>query len=165
MHQLLVDHLSAVGFDEYQALREQLLDILTDADLGTAFGGATLTLGALCRQMGEIQHAYVESFRTFRMHYDYRQPDERMETSVAALRSWYAALDADLTAALEALTEDDLTKRQIVRSDFDPSYYSPRPISQLGTYREALLIFYGKASIYLQALQKAFPPQWQTWIG
>lgn len=165
MHQQLVDHLAAVGFDEYQALREQLLDILGDEDLGTGFGGAALSLGALCREMGEVEHAYVESFKAFHMDYDFHQPDPRMETSVAALRRWYAELDRELMAALEALTDDDVTNRRIVRSDFDPEYYSPRPTGQLNNYREALLIFYGKASVYLRALGKTFPPQWQTWIG
>jgi uncharacterized damage-inducible protein DinB len=165
MHQLLVDHLTAVGFDEDQALRDQLLDILSDEDLSTSFGGATLTLGQLCRSFGEIEYAYVRSFETFQMDYAYHHEDPRVEHSVGALRAWYAALDRDLIAALEALSEDDLTNRRIVRSDFDPSYYSPRPISQLGTYREALLIFYGKAGIYLPALQRPFPAQWQTWIG
>lgn len=164
MHHLVADHLSSVGLDEYQALRDQLLDVLRDEDLGTRFDGDSLTLGELCREMGEVEHAYVESLRTFRMNYEYRQSDQRMETSVAALRSWYTDLDRDLMAALEALTEGDL-ERRIVRSDFDPDYYAPRPISQLGTYREALLIFYGKASIYLRALGRPFPPQWQTWIG
>lgn len=164
MHQLVADHLASIGFDEYQSLRDQLLDALDDRDLATTFGGATLTLGGLCRQMAEVEHAYVESFKTFRMDYEYRHPDKAIETSVAALRSWYGDLDQALMAALEALSENDL-ERRIVRSDFDPDYYSPRPIGQLGTYREALLIFYGKASIYLQALDKPFPPQWQTWIG
>lgn len=164
MHQLVADHLASVGFDEYQSLRDQLLDLLSDADLGTRFGGVTLTLGALCREMGDVQHAYVESFRTFRMTYEDRHPDDAVETSVAALQSWYVELDRALMAALDALTEKDL-ERRIIRSDFDPAYYSPRPIGQLSNYREALLIFYGKASIYLQALDKPFPPQWQTWIG
>jgi hypothetical protein len=52
-----------------------------------------------------------------------------------------------------------------VRSDFDPSYFSPRPLAQLNNYREALLIFYGKSSIYLQALDKDLSTQWRTWIA
>lgn len=136
MQQQLADHLAAVGFDEYQALRDQLLDILSDEDLGTGLGGATLTLGALCASMCEIERAYIESFRTFRMDYEYRQRDERMPRSVSSLRSWYAELDRDLMAALDALTDED-TNRRIIRSDFDPDEYSPRPVGQLNNYREA----------------------------
>jgi hypothetical protein len=39
------------------------------------------------------------------------------------------------------------------------------PAIQLHTYREALFIFYGKVTVYLQALGKPMPPQWATWIG
>jgi hypothetical protein len=28
-----------------------------------------------------------------------------------------------------------------------------------------LLIFYGKASVYLKALDKTLPEQWQAWIA
>jgi hypothetical protein len=66
MHRSIAEHLASVGLDEYQALRNQMLDVLTDDDLTTAFGGATPTLGALCREIGEVEHAYVESFRTSR---------------------------------------------------------------------------------------------------
>ncbi len=160
----LADHLASIGIDDYLVLREQLLDMLRDEDLGMRLGGDTPTLGSLCHQMGEVEHAYVESFRTFRMNGSPRQPDRRLETSVAALRSWYGELDRDLMAALDGLSEDDL-ERPIVRTDFDPAHYSPRPIQQLADYLQALLIFYGKASIYLRALERPLPPQWQRDIG
>jgi hypothetical protein len=122
-------------------------------------------VGGVCRQMGEVQHAHVWSFRTFRMNYEYRQVDPRMETSVDALRNWSSKLDRDLLAVLDAPTDEDITDRRIIRSDFDPTYDSPRPTGQLNNDREALLIFHGKVSIHLQALAKTFPPHWQTWIG
>ena len=165
MNQILEKYLVAEFFDEYQALRDQLLDVITDGDLEARVGGTSPTLGALCREIGEIEHAYVDSFRTFRQGFDYRHPDPRIETSVAALRSWYAELDRDLMAALEALTEEETTNRRIRRGDFEEAYFSPLPTKQLEVYREALLIFYGKVSIYLRALSRPFPPQWQHWIG
>jgi hypothetical protein len=80
-------------------------------------------------------------------------------------KDWYAALDRDLTTALEALSEEDVTSRRIARGDFEEEYFSPQPIQELDVYREALLIFYGKASVYLRAMDRALPPQWQHWIG
>jgi hypothetical protein len=59
----------------------------------------------------------------------------------------------------------DLTRRRIVRGDFEVGHFSPSIREQLDVYREALLIFYGKASVYLRALDKTLSPQWQTWIG
>jgi hypothetical protein len=165
MNPILATHLTAEFFGEYQALRDQLMEIVSDDDLGYRVGGTSSTLGALCREIGEIEHSYVESLRTFRQDFDFQHPDPRIETSVAALRAWYAELDRDLMAALERLSEADLTSRRIVRGDFEEDYFSPLPTEQLDVYREALLIFYGKASIYLRALGTTFPPQWQAWIG
>ncbi len=154
-----------MGFDEYQALRDQLMAIIADADLGYRLGGATETLGALCREIGDIEHSYIDSFRTFRQDLGYRNPDPRMERSIEALSAWYTELDRELMAVLEDLSENDIASRRIVRSDFDADYFSPLPRSQMNTYREALLIFYGKVSIYLRAMDRPFPPQWQAWIG
>jgi len=165
MNPILVDYLAAEFFGEYQALRDQLMAIISHEDLGCRLGGTSSTLGRLCREIGEIEHAYVESFRTFVQTFEYRHPDPRIETSVAALAAWYAELDRDLMVALEALSVVDMTSGRIRRADFDEDYFSPLPTEQLDVYREALLIFYGKASIYLRALSKPFPEQWRQWIG
>lgn len=54
-----------------QELRRQLLAVLADADLGFRPADGCLTLGELCREIGEAQHAYVDSFRTFRIDFSY----------------------------------------------------------------------------------------------
>ena len=164
MNRILSEYMTAEFFDEYQALREQLLDLLTDEDLGVSLGGTSPRLGGLCREIGEIEHAYVDSFRTFRQDFTYRKPEQGVETSVAALRAWYQELDQDLTVVLDGLSPEDMARR-IVRADFGEEYFSPTPTEQLDVYREALLIFYGKASVYLRALSKPFPDQWRAWIG
>ena len=165
MNPTLATYLEAEFFGEYLGLRDQLLDAISDGDLGYEVGGTSPTLGALCREIGEIEHSYVESFRTFSQNFDFRHPDAWVEASVAALRAWYTELDQDLMAALEGLTEADTTSRRITRGDFDQDYFSPLPTEQLDVYREALLIFYGKASVYLRVLGKPFSGQWQGWIG
>jgi hypothetical protein len=165
LNSLIATYLRDTSLDEYQALRDQLMEFVSDEDLGVRVGGTSTTLGALCREMGEVEHSYVEAFRTFRQDFDFRHPNPRIETSVAALKNWYAALDRDLMTALEALSEADVTSRRIVRGDFQEEYFSPLPIQELDVYREALLIFYGKASVYLRAMDRALPPQWQHWIG
>ncbi len=150
---------------EYQGLRDQLMDILDDEDLGQRLGGDTVSLGALCREIGEIEHAYVESFKSFRQDFSYRNGDPRLEHSVAVLKTWFAELDRDLMAALEGLSEHDIASRKIIRGDFAEDVFSPLPKVQLDIYREALLIFYGKVSVYLRAIQRPLPPQWLDWIG
>lgn len=165
MNSIVQVHMPATYFGEYQALRDELVAILTDDDLAFRVGGESATLGALCREIGEIEHTYVESFRTFRQDFDYQNPDVRLEKSVAALASWYAELDRDLADAIAALSEDDIANRRIVRKDFDINDFSPSPDIQLDIYREALLIFYGKVSVYLRAMGKPLPGHWQHWIG
>ena len=165
MNSIVGGYLDESYFPLYQQLRNQLMDLLDDRDLQTRLGGESETLGALCREIGEIEHAYVESLRTFRQDFGYRNPDPRLEQSVAALKAWYADLDQALMAAIETLSEDDIERRRIVRSDFDESFFSPLPKEQLDVYREALLIFYGKVSVYLKSMGRARPPEWREWIG
>ena len=165
MNSLVRVHMPATYFSDYQALRNELMAILTDDDLGMRIGGASASLGALCREIGEIEHTYVESLRTFRQDFGYRNSDPLLETSVEALVSWYEGLDRELTDAIEALSEDDIANRRIVRDDFDVSDFSPPPSIQLDIYREALLIFYGKVSVYLRAMGKELPGHWPHWIG
>jgi uncharacterized damage-inducible protein DinB len=147
-------------FQYYQALRPQMLELLQDEDLSFQLPGCP-TLGQLCVEIGEVQAAYCESFKTFRLDFSYRAADPQLAESVTRLQTWYAALDQDLRQAVEALTEVDLQERQIDRGD----NFRVSPRVQLEIYKEALLIFYGKAWVYLQALGKALPPQWQHWIG
>ena len=165
MNSIVGEYLATTFFHEYQALRYQLLEILSDEDLGYRVGGASVSLGALCRELGEIEHAYVESFRTFTQDFEYRNPDQQLERSVVALWSWYEELDRELMAAIEGLSDDDVSNRRITRSGFLAEYPSPLPKHQLDVYREALIIFYGKASVYLRAMEKTLPRQWQEWIG
>jgi hypothetical protein len=44
-------------FTMYQDLRNQMMTLLTDGDLAFTPGSTNLTLGALCREMGEVEHA------------------------------------------------------------------------------------------------------------
>jgi hypothetical protein len=165
MDPLLAEHLASTYFDEYLALRGQLTAALDDADLATSLGGSTLTLGALCREIGEIEMSYIEGLRTFRQRFDHRHDDDRVEHEVAALAAWYDELDRDLHGAIDGLTETDIRTRRILRSDFDESFFSPMATQALDIYREALLIFYGKATVYLRALDRPLPGNWDDWIG
>jgi hypothetical protein len=150
-------------FPGYQAMRNQLMEILTDDDLGYRVGGENPSLGALCREIGEIEHSYIEGFKTFGQDFRYRNADPQLESSVAALSSWFADLDRELVATIEGLSEESVANRTIDRRDFPG--FAPLPRVQLDLYKEALLIFYSKATVYLLALKKTPPQQWREWIG
>jgi DinB superfamily len=147
-------------FELYQALRSQLLDTLTDEDLTFETGGENITLGALCRQIGETEHSYIDSFKSFTQDFSYRNDQPGLAQSVARLTAWYADLDAALKKAVADLSEEDIANRKIDRG----GGFMVVPAVQLEIYKEALLIFYGKSDIYLKALGKPRPEQWSDWI-
>ena len=158
MNSLMKEH--GPILEQTQALRYQLVEILTDEDLAYSPGGDNPTLGALCREMGEVQQSYVTSFQTFEQEFRHREQPE-LERSVERLAAWFETLDRELKETLESLSEDDLQNRVIDRGG---GFVIP-PTIQYHIYREALLIFYAKASVYLKGLGKTLPEQWQAWIA
>lgn len=149
------------AFQLYQAIRPQLMQTLTDADLGYTPGGANLSLGELCREIGEVEQSYIDSFKSFKLDFAYRNTTPGLERSVAQLVAWYAELDADLRATIEGLSEEDISSRVVDRGG---DFKLPLQI-QLNIYQEALLIFYAKAIVYLRAMGKTPPQQMQEWLG
>jgi hypothetical protein len=142
-------------------LRLALLDLLTDSDLAFTPGGQAMTLGALCRECGEIQHSYSESLKHFTQNFAaWKHPDSTIEGSVTRLREWYTSLDAEMESILSAMSEDDLKKMINRGSGFE------LPVTvQMDVYLQALLIFLGKATIYLRAMNKSIPQNIADWIG
>jgi uncharacterized damage-inducible protein DinB len=165
MNPFIRDHLAATYFTDYQALRNELTDVLHDEDLAFRPAAGTASLGELCREIGDIEHSYIEALRTFRQDFGWRNPDPEVERRVEALSSWYADLDQQLSAAIEGLTDDDVANRRITRDDFDVDEFSPLPPQELDIYREALLIFYAKVSIYLRIMGRELPGHWGPWLG
>ena len=158
MNSLITDYYPT--FCMYQALRGQLLELLSDDDLRFTPGGENPPLGALCVEIGEVQHAYNQSFMDWRMDLSYRNPEPGLAESVSQLAAWYRVLDAELEAVISHLSEEDIKTRPIDRGD-----WSTTPLIQLEVYKEALLIFYGKVSVYLKAMGKPRPKQWREWIA
>ena len=143
----------------YTPLRANLLKFITDADLAYSPGGANPTLGDLCREIGATQAAYIESFKTFKCDFSIRGDADSCGT-VAELQALYASLDAQLEAALEQITDEDVATKQIDRG----GYEVPIPIN-LDIFREALLIFYGKVSVYAKAAGLELTQMWVDWIA
>lgn len=144
---------------ETEAIRNDLMDMLSDADLQQKLPAANPTLGELCVESGQVQQSYTDSIRTFKQNWGYKPVEAGMAQSVDRLKAWYAELDSDMDAAFSALSEDDVQSRTIDRG-------FPAPVrTQLHIYREALLIFYAKAVVYLHALDKPLPQKMAEWIG
>lgn len=148
-------------FQLYQSLRNQLMAILSDEELAFQPGGGNLSLGALCREIGEVQFSYIQSFETLKQDFSYRNLESGLDGSVARLQAWFEELDNRLRLVIEGFSEDDLQNKMIDRGG---NFIIP-PRIQLEIYMEALLIFYGKSSVYLKMMGKQLPEQWQEWIN
>jgi uncharacterized damage-inducible protein DinB len=141
-------------------MRTQLLDLLSDADLAFNPGGANMSLGALCREMGEVEHSYAQSLKTFQQDWSYRNTDTGLEGSVAQLKAWFQTLDGEMQAVVAGLSDDDLQK------SVDRTNGAAFPVAvQLDVYLQALLISFGKATIYLKMMNKPLPDQMREYIG
>ena len=140
-------------------MRSQLLDTISDADLAFNPGGQNITLGALCREIGEIEHSYIQSLKTFKQDWSYRNTEADLEGNVANLKVWYQTLDEEMKATVSAFSDEDLNKT------VDRSGFSAPVELQLDVYLQALLIFFGKATVYFKAMNKPLPQTIQEYIG
>jgi uncharacterized damage-inducible protein DinB len=143
-----------------QAMRGQLMNILDNGDLAYSPGGDNLSLGALCVEMGEVEHIYIQSFKTHKVDWSYKQGEPGMAGSVEKLTAWFEGLDEELNGLIQGMSDEGIM--QIV--DRGGGFQIPVG-TQAHIYREGLLIFYGKVSVYLRGLGKTFPEQWKDWIG
>ncbi len=142
------------------AVRDELWDAIDDGALKHDLGGNTMTLGKLCKEMGEVEYAYIQSFKTFKQDFSYRNPNSGLDSSVDKLRAWFSKLDEQLIAVLNGLSEEDIQGKMIDRGGWD------LPIAtNFHFYREGLLMFCAKASIYLKSLRIPLPKQFGDWTG
>lgn len=149
-------------------LRTYMLNNLDDAELDFRVPGNP-TLGELCREMGNIERAYLDSFKTLKManwntqseSFD-AERDETMETAtrVEKLKQWYKSLDEEFETVLMGIPESEFELMKIERSGrsipADWHYH---------TYHEALLIFCARCGVYLRMMNKPLNKQWLDWIG
>jgi hypothetical protein len=143
-----------------QAQRIVLLDSLTDDDLSFNPGGTNMTLGMLLRESGEVQHSYIESLKSFKQDFAYRNPEPGLAGSTSKLKAWYQAMDDEMKTIISTYSDEDV-KKNIERE----GGYSTPVGTQLDIYLQALLIFFGKVSIFLRAMNKPLPQGMDSWIG
>lgn len=144
--------------DGTHGLRTEVLDLLSDGELAFSPGGLNLTFGGLIRELGEVEHSYIESLKTFKQDWTYRNTEAGIQADLKRLREWLSELDAGFKAAVSALSEEDLEKK------VDRGFQIGVEL-QLQVYLQALLIFLGKATIFLRAMRKPLPKNLLAWIG
>ncbi|HZS76976.1 MAG TPA: hypothetical protein VFA41_10225 [Ktedonobacteraceae bacterium] len=140
-------------------MRGQLLDLLSDEDLAFSPGGQNVILGRLLREMGDTEYQYIRSLKTLKHDWSYHNTEAGLENSVSRLRTWFEQLDSELLAALSALSYDDLSKL------VDRGRFHATLERQVNIYAEAGLIFFGKIMVYLRALNKPLPAEFEEYFG
>ncbi len=145
--------------EEVRGMRLQLLDILSNADLAFSPGGQNSMLGALLRKMGDLEHSYIQSLKTGVRDLSYHNTEAGLESDITRLKAWFQALDDEMLDTISAFSKEDLTKR-VDRSGFHSTVER-----EVDHYGEALLIFFGKATIYLKAMNKPVPESIESTIG
>lgn len=141
-------------------LRTQMMDSLSDADLAFTLPHNP-PLGELCREMGDVERAYIDSFKTLKQVWNVRNTEPGLVGSVERLKAWYRALDSELDVVLAAIPDGDFQTKMIDRSEG----FSLPIETQVHVYCEAILIFCGRWDVYLRALDKPLTQQWRDMIG
>jgi hypothetical protein len=143
------------------ALRTQLLDTLSDSELSFTPGGKNPPLGALFREMGQVEISYTDSFKTLKQDWTYKNTDQGLDTSLEQLKTWFSKLDGNLKEAITEFSAEDLTTKIIERGG---GFNMPVGL-QIDVYTQALLIFIAKIVVYFKAMNKELPQQVEEWIG
>ncbi len=145
--------------EEVRGMRSQLLDILSNADLSFSPGGQNMTLGVLVRRMGDLEYSYIQSLKTGVQDWSYHNTEAGLESDITRLKTWFQALDDEMLETISAFSKEDLTKR-VDRGGFNSTVER-----EVDHYGEAILIFFGKATIYLKAMNKPVPESIENTIG
>jgi hypothetical protein len=144
--------------DMTHKVRDEAIATVGAEDLEFRIEGCP-TLGKVLTGFGDVETTYTESFKTFKQDFSLQAPGREEVTSGSAAVEWLHGLDAEFKAALSALSDDDLAK-PVDRG----GWQMPAEIN-FHTYREAVLIQFGKLDVYLRALGKTLPEEWVAWVG
>lgn len=116
-----------------------------------------MTLGALLREDGEVEYCYLQSLKTLKEDWSYRNTEAGLESDLTQIKAWYHTLDEEMKATLAAFSDENLSKT------IDPRGFTVE--LQLDVYLQAQLIFLGKASVYFKAMNRALSQAFQDYIG
>ena len=146
--------------DLTHSLRDEVFKASSASDLDFSPGGQAHTLRGLLLEQADIQAAYAESYRTFKLKFADATPVH--DQSIEEIRARFAQLDAELLQALEALSDEDLKRPHDPRGLKAPGYTVE---TSFYTYRESVLIFAARASVYLRALGREVPALMKSFVG
>ena len=117
------------------------------------------SVGEVLRHLGDIEWSYAESFKTMTQDFSLQAPGREVVVSGETAVAWLRGLDDELKEALSGLSDADLAK------PLDRGGWQLPVMANFHTYREAVLITFGKLDCYLRALGKSLSDEWVAWVG
>lgn len=140
-------------------VRDSILALIGEEDMAFNLPG-NKTLGELVLEYGDVEHVYTLSFKTFKQDFGSKAPGREEVSSGPSAVSWLHGLDEEFKKTLSGLSDEDLAGRHVDRGGWEMPV-----MANFHTYREAVLILFGKTDIYLKALGKELPEEWRAWVG
>lgn len=139
-------------------MRGKVLASLTDADLNFAITGNP-TLGELLADFASVEESYGESFKTLQQDWSNYKPGAAL-SSVAAYQAAFDTSFGKVKSALSSYTMEQGKTVTVNRGGWEPTL-----VQQFDTYVQAVLIIFGKLTVYLRAMGKPLPERWNEWVG
>lgn len=139
-------------------MRGKVLASLTDADLAFAITGNP-SLGELLADFVGVEDSYGESFTTLKQDWSSYKPGAAL-SSVAAYQAAFDASFGKVKSALSGYTMEQGKTVTVNRGGWEPTL-----TQQFDTYAQAVLIIFGKLTVYLRAMGKTLPERWHEWVG
>jgi uncharacterized damage-inducible protein DinB len=134
-------------------LTVELLDSLTDADLGETPGPGVGPFWKQFRHVGRFQECYMEALNTKKVKFDYRNKRYRGGCSKNALRAYLRALDRELIQTFE-------------RVDLNASIEWEGEMISVFQHLMRMLahetLHHGQWILYARLMEKSLPPGWKA---
>lgn len=137
-----------------RGLTLELLDSLTDAELGNAPGPGLGPFWKQFRHVGRLQECYLEALNTKRIRFDYGNKRYQGGCSKGALKAYLQELDRELLHATEKL-------------DWNLSVdWEGKPVSVLQHLMRMVAhetLHHGQWIFYARLMGKKLTPGWKAW--
>jgi hypothetical protein len=140
------------------AIRNGVVDSLTDSDLTFSPGGSAPSLGDLFIEGLLLEQSYSDSLLDLQQTWP--EPPLPPATSLEDLGTRLAEADRSMESVFDDFKSDDW-EVSVVRPDGTERTRS----EQVEIYSQAMLILLGKSVVYLRAMDRALPDALATYIS
>jgi uncharacterized damage-inducible protein DinB len=137
-----------------RGLTLELLDSLTDAELGETPGPGVGPFWKQFRHVGRLQECYMEALNTKKIKFDYSNKRYRSGCSKNALKAYLRALDRELVQAIERVDWNATIEWEGGRVAV---------FQHLMRMLAHETLHHGQWILYARLLEKSLPSGWKAW--